>query len=278
MYVEQDTVKQTAKGDWMAYLAGGRQVGRADTEPEAQKILDDYRAQWRQINENAVRFHAVREAMVDQEIQQQWQNWRSELYNAMVWSERNAARFLSAMDRRMTRTEGTLRPSYHNERIMRETDEAQGEARCINELYTEAFQLDLELKRAYRDNDPDEYRAALENCEEFMAHNRVEVEALCAGAGFPVQTANAGSRSERIQSAAMEAIEFIGVKRLDDMSRNEYRDFMRPVYARFAKEQGCHIDTAKRHLARAMRRQRDPNWAPPQRGGAREGAGRPASE
>jgi len=45
--------------------------------------------------------------------------------------------------------------------------------------------------------------------------------------------------------------------------------------ATLIRELACHKDTARNHVARAARRQRHPDWQPPQWGGQRPGAGRP---
>lgn len=46
--------------------------------------------------------------------------------------------------------------------------------------------------------------------------------------------------------------------------------------ATLISEFDCHRDTARNHVAKAARRQRHPDWTPPQWGGKRPGAGRPA--
>lgn len=46
--------------------------------------------------------------------------------------------------------------------------------------------------------------------------------------------------------------------------------------ATLMSELGCRRDTARNHVAKAARRQRHPDWTPPQWGGKRPGAGRPA--
>ena len=48
--------------------------------------------------------------------------------------------------------------------------------------------------------------------------------------------------------------------------------------AMIISEFSCHRDTARNHVARAARRQRHPDWEPPQWGGKRPGAGRPAAD
>lgn len=48
------------------------------------------------------------------------------------------------------------------------------------------------------------------------------------------------------------------------------------VIAALIQEFGCHRDTARSHVAKAARRQRHPDWTPPQHGGRRIGAGLPS--
>lgn len=76
---------------------------------------------------------------------------------------------------------------------------------------------------------------------------------------------NTKARSEEIQAAARALLVARGVDITQQVAR--------PLVKALAEQTGCHIDTAKRHVAAAIRRARGEQaraW-----GGARPGAGRP---
>lgn len=89
---------------------------------------------------------------------------------------------------------------------------------------------------------------------------------------------NTKARHEEIYNAAATVLEEAGgVTRVDQMEQLERLATLRILYKQVAGKADCHIDTAKKNIAKAMRRARykemEAHW-----GGAREGAGRPKSE
>lgn len=82
---------------------------------------------------------------------------------------------------------------------------------------------------------------------------------------------------EATQQQAMDLVQFLGVGRIDELPRERGNK----VFAAL-----CHLlealaevspDTGRRHIAKAMRRQRHPDWKAKNEsgwGGKREGAGR----
>ena len=76
---------------------------------------------------------------------------------------------------------------------------------------------------------------------------------------------NTKARHQQIQALAFEILEDVDVT-----GPYPFRELAKQLAARA----DCHIDTAKRNLAKAARRMRHPDWKP-QWGGPREGAGRP---
>jgi hypothetical protein len=77
---------------------------------------------------------------------------------------------------------------------------------------------------------------------------------------------NTKERSETIQARALEIVKLAE----DGRCLNSHESI-----AQLMKELGCTKETARRHVARASRRQRHPDYQPPQWGGKRPGAGRP---
>jgi hypothetical protein len=82
--------------------------------------------------------------------------------------------------------------------------------------------------------------------------------------------ANTRARSETLQQAARALIEARGL----DVT---IASVPRPWAAEFAEAEGCTLETARRHLAKAARRMRSDASEDAERqwGGSREGAGRP---
>jgi len=84
------------------------------------------------------------------------------------------------------------------------------------------------------------------------------------------------TRKRKLEQAAIEIVEAFGIERLDKMQGDARRVALRQMYHELEAAQGCHYDTAKRHIARACRRLRHPDYKPPQWGGQRQNAGRPS--
>lgn len=80
---------------------------------------------------------------------------------------------------------------------------------------------------------------------------------------------NTRARSAALQVAARAFVEARGV----DITETVPINALAPA---FAAEQACHLDTAKRHLGKAVRRMRGDLVPTP--GGARPGAGRPRKD
>ena len=78
------------------------------------------------------------------------------------------------------------------------------------------------------------------------------------------------TRTETIRAAAAAVLSESGV----DVTLPTPRPAILAMARRVCAITGCHISTAKRHIARAMRRARHPGEAEAQHGGARVGAGR----
>lgn len=86
-------------------------------------------------------------------------------------------------------------------------------------------------------------------------------------------------RSEQIFNAAVQMIEkFGGVEKLDAMPQPARKPQLTAFAHQLAEDMECHIETARIHIAKALRRMRSPDWTPFNRGGKREGAGRPPTE
>lgn len=87
---------------------------------------------------------------------------------------------------------------------------------------------------------------------------------------------NNKARHEEIYTAAVSALETAGgVVAVDQLQDIERLVIIRKLYKTVADSTNCHIDTAKKNVAKAMRRARygemKKRW-----GGERPGAGRPA--
>ncbi len=85
-------------------------------------------------------------------------------------------------------------------------------------------------------------------------------------------------RTDEIQAAAMRIVAAYGVERFAAVSdRQNWKRINSGFVGQLMQETGVEIRTARQHIARAYRRQRDPDWQPPRRGGKRAGAGRKSS-
>lgn len=84
-------------------------------------------------------------------------------------------------------------------------------------------------------------------------------------------------RHNEIQDAAMKIVASYGIARLDAIEGLTARNAIIGGWAhQLAAEQGITYETARRHVTRAIRRQRHPDWQPASWGGTRDGAGRPS--
>lgn len=86
---------------------------------------------------------------------------------------------------------------------------------------------------------------------------------------------NTKVRHEEIYTAAASALEAVGgVVKIDQLDQLERLPILRSLYKIVTDSTNCHIDTAKKNVAKAMRRARyaemQTHW-----GGSRPGAGRP---
>ena len=89
---------------------------------------------------------------------------------------------------------------------------------------------------------------------------------------------NTKTRHEEIYTVAVSALETVGgVVAVDQLDQRERLYALRKLYVQVAWETMCHMDTAKKNVAKALRRARygemQKRW-----GGERPGAGRPKAE
>jgi len=89
-----------------------------------------------------------------------------------------------------------------------------------------------------------------------------------------MKSPNTAARTAALQALAAEILAASGI----DVTTATPPETLRGLYRQLAEIAPCHPDTAKRHVARAMRRKRHPDYKPPQHGGARDGAGRPPKQ
>jgi len=105
--------------------------------------------------------------------------------------------------------------------------------------------------------------------------NRNEISDIT---GFDKFAPNNKSRHLEIYAAAVSALETAGgVVAVDQLDQLERLPVLRKLYKQVASEANCHIETARKSVAKAMRRARfgemQKRW-----GGERPGAGRPKNE
>lgn len=87
-------------------------------------------------------------------------------------------------------------------------------------------------------------------------------------------TGKTKDKYNQIQEAAMQLVASIGVRNLDAMSNTNRAGIVRGWSHQIAAAHGVTAATAKNHIYKAMRRQRNPAWQQPEGwGGKREGAG-----
>jgi hypothetical protein len=85
---------------------------------------------------------------------------------------------------------------------------------------------------------------------------------------------NRKERSEFILRTAEEIVGGFGVEKLDGMPLKEANALKVLFKHQVARLADCHLETARRNVAKACRRLRHPDRREPGRGGKREGAGR----
>ena len=87
---------------------------------------------------------------------------------------------------------------------------------------------------------------------------------------------NTKARHEEIYTAACSALEQVGgVVAVDQLDQLERLPILRSLYKTVVSETNCHIDTAKKNVAKALRRARYGEMVKRGWGGNRPGAGRP---
>ena len=80
---------------------------------------------------------------------------------------------------------------------------------------------------------------------------------------------------DEIQESAMQIVADFGIKRIDAIETAYRKYILRGWAAILMADHEIALGTARQHIAKACRRQRNPNWQPSQDwGGKREGAGR----
>lgn len=83
-------------------------------------------------------------------------------------------------------------------------------------------------------------------------------------------------RTQEIFDSAVAIVEAFGLQRLDAMDNPTARKAQLVAMAhQHVQQTGVTFETARQYIAKACRRMRSPDWQPPARGGARNGAGRP---
>jgi hypothetical protein len=87
---------------------------------------------------------------------------------------------------------------------------------------------------------------------------------------------NTKARSLEIYTAACSALEQVGgVVKFDQLDQIERLPVLRSLYKTVADSTNCHIDTAKKNIAKALRKARYGEMVKRGWGGNRPGAGRP---
>lgn len=81
-------------------------------------------------------------------------------------------------------------------------------------------------------------------------------------------------QSNKVQREAMKIVSLFGVNTLDQLSQEAAGLQLASMYRELMSRTAVSWPTARRHITRACRRQRHPDWQPPAEwGGQREGAG-----
>lgn len=80
---------------------------------------------------------------------------------------------------------------------------------------------------------------------------------------------------DEIQESAMAIVADFGIKRIDAIETSIAKYILRGWAAQLMVQHDITLQTARQHIAKTCRRQRNPNWQPAANwGGEREGAGR----
>ena len=69
-------------------------------------------------------------------------------------------------------------------------------------------------------------------------------------------------RSEQVQETAMQVVARIGVLSIDAMDADPRHSLYVALYKQLQATESVAYDTARRHIAKACRRQRHPDWQP----------------
>ncbi len=78
-------------------------------------------------------------------------------------------------------------------------------------------------------------------------------------------------RYDQIQEAAMQMVASFGIAALNAMTLAAKTSILTGLYKQLAADQDISTQASKRHIYRAVRRQRHPDWTPPDNwGGKRE--------
>lgn len=86
-------------------------------------------------------------------------------------------------------------------------------------------------------------------------------------------------RTQEIFDSAVAIVSAFGINRLDGMDNPAARKANLVAMAhQLVANTGVTLETSRSYIAKACRRMRSPDWQPPERGGARDGAGRPRKE
>ncbi len=78
------------------------------------------------------------------------------------------------------------------------------------------------------------------------------------------------TRYDQIQEAAMQMVASFGIAALNAMTLPAEISILTGLYKQLAADQGIDTQQSRRHIYRAVRRQRYPDWTPPDWGGQRE--------
>lgn len=90
---------------------------------------------------------------------------------------------------------------------------------------------------------------------------------------------NTRARSESLADAATEIIQAAGgIEQLDQISPHQRPLELQKLYHKMVTSTGCHLTTAKNHIAKSIRRQRHPDETPVNTWGGSRGGGRPKKE
>lgn len=80
---------------------------------------------------------------------------------------------------------------------------------------------------------------------------------------------------DEIQESAMQIVADYGIRNIDAVDTQPRKHILRGWAGQLMADFDITLQTARQHIAKACRRQRNPSWQPPQDwGGQREGAGR----